>query len=79
MWAKQQSQPIKSVRVTDEATGAEFNGEDAFFVRSLVVTNSSTGNRIHVFRKLEDAERHAQLSRGTILTGDERPFALKKG
>jgi hypothetical protein len=77
LWAERQSQPIRSIRVTDEASGSEINVEDAIYVRSLVVTNPSTGNRVHVFRDREDAERHAQASRGTILTGDDRPFAVK--
>jgi hypothetical protein len=78
MWAEQQSRQIESVRVTDESTGESLNAEDVFFVRSLVITNPSTGNRIHVFRKREDAERHAETSRGTILRGDERPFTLSR-
>jgi hypothetical protein len=77
-WAEQQSREIKSVRVTDELTGEVFDVDDVFYVRSLVSTNPATGNRIHVFRRRDDAERHAETCRGTILTGDERPFARKK-
>jgi hypothetical protein len=59
--------------VTDEVSGEEIDAPDAYFVRSQVVTTPATGNRIHVFHKLEDAQRHAQTYRGTVLDAKERP------
>jgi len=76
MWLERQSTPVRSIRVTDESTGVELDVEKAFFVRSLVVTMPTTGNRIHVFRDRADAEHHAEKCRGTILNGNERPFAI---
>jgi hypothetical protein len=75
MWLEGRSSPVRTIHVTDEATGAELDAEKAIFVRSLVVTTPTTGNRIHVFLERTDAEQHAEKCRGTILNGGERPFA----
>ena len=77
MWLEGRSSQVRTVRVTDEATGVELDAEKAIFVRSLVVTTPTTGNRIHVFLDRADAEQHAEKCRGTILSGDERPFASR--
>jgi hypothetical protein len=73
---RQQRQDVKprQVLVTDEASGQLFEGASAYFVRSGVVTNAITGNRVHVFRNRQDAMRHVELSRGLILSGNARPF-----
>ncbi len=67
------------VLVIDEETGAPVVADRAFFVRSRVVTEPATGDRIHVFASQRDAERHAETYRGRLLTGDERPFAQTDG
>jgi hypothetical protein len=75
LWLERQALPPRAIWVTDEPSGAEIDAATAHFVRSLVTTTPTTGNRIHAFRDLADAERHAQTCRGTILTDAERPFA----
>lgn len=57
-----------------ERTGREIDAASAWYVRSLVVTTPTTGNRIHVFRTFQDARNHAAKSRGTLLRGQARPF-----
>jgi hypothetical protein len=74
LWLDQNPQRAYGIWVTDESSGSEVLAADAQFVRSLVVTTATTGNRIHAFREWADAERHANKCRGTILTGSERPF-----
>jgi hypothetical protein len=76
MWLERQALPARAVWVTDEGSGAEIDAATAYYVRSLVITTPTTGNRVHAFRDLADAERHADKCRGTILTGNERPFAI---
>ena len=78
LWLERQEQPARAIWVTDEISGARIDAEAAHYVRSLVVTTPTTGNRIHAFRDLADAERHAEKCRGTILTGGERPFAKRQ-
>jgi hypothetical protein len=39
-----------------------------------VVTQQTTGNRVHVFRHRIDAEKHAALFGGILLPESERPF-----
>jgi len=74
LWLKRQKQPPRAIFVVDEATGREIDASTAVFVRSSVVTGSSTPNRIHVFAAREDAERHAYRARGRVLSDSERPF-----
>jgi hypothetical protein len=74
-WLRRQSQPPRNIRVTDENSGAEVDAAAATFVRSLVVTNRITGNRIHAFANRSDAESHAQSLGGRILDAAEKPFA----
>jgi hypothetical protein len=62
------------VRVTDEAGGEELDAAEAVFVRSPIVTRSSTQNRVHVFKSQQDAARHCALAGGTLLSGSERPL-----
>lgn len=64
----------RAILVVDELTGAELDADDAYFVRSLVVTNATTGNRIHAFKSKTAAEHHARSLSGRLLEDDERPF-----
>ena len=52
----------------------EVDAASAWFVRSQVVTNPVTGNRVHAFRNPDDARRHAEAFGGVLLSGAERPF-----
>ena len=75
LWLDEQPARIQTILVTDEASGQEIPASSAFFVRNLVVTMKSTGNRVHVFRDQSAAENNARMFRGTLLSGGERPFA----
>jgi hypothetical protein len=75
LWLNQNPQQVRCVWVTDENSGTEIPAREAHFVRSLVVTTPTTGNRTHAFRDAADADRHIRECRGTLLTGDARPFA----
>src|SRR5437870_6932153 len=48
-WLERDSRSPRRILVTDETTGAEIDAASAIFVRSFVVTQRSTGNRIHAF------------------------------
>jgi hypothetical protein len=48
-WLERNS--TSDVLVTDETSGERIDARDAWFVRSTVVTNRVTGNRVHVFRE----------------------------
>ena len=62
-----------AVYVTDEATGDEIDAAMAWFVKSAVVTNPVTRNRVHAFRDRADAEAHARDFHGDVLEkGDRR-------
>jgi hypothetical protein len=78
IWLGRQRQPPQAVYVTDEASGQEVEVASAYFVRSLVVTTPTTGNRIHAFRHRADAEKHAAAFGGRVLQGPERPFAARE-
>lgn len=73
-WVQRREEAPRQVFVTDETSGRWLDAADANFVRSGVITNATTGNRVHIFQRRSDAERHASDSRGTILTGSARPF-----
>jgi hypothetical protein len=60
--------------VTDETSGALISASEAWFVRSSVITNRVTRNRVHCFQSRADAERHAAAFAGEILSGNDRPF-----
>jgi hypothetical protein len=75
-WLGHEREKPAAIFVRDESTGAELNASSAHFVRSLVTTKAATGNRVHVFRDIADAERHAELFRGTLLRDSARPFHL---
>ena len=73
-WLQRRGEKPQTVLVTDEASGRRIDAKSAYFVRSGVITNATTGNRVHVFQNRADAERHAEVSRGTILPEGLRPF-----
>ena len=75
IWMGQQAKPVLAIRVTDETSGEMIDAGEAHYVHSQVVTTPTTGNRIHAFRHLADAERHARRELGGVLSGSERPFA----
>lgn len=78
-WQKRSGAAVAAVRVTDEETGDALDAGAAWFVRSSVMTNSVTRNRIHAFRRRADAERHAEAFAGEILQGAERPLQASSG
>jgi hypothetical protein len=73
-WLLRQPVSPEAVYVTDEPSGKEIASRSARFVHSTVVTNPTTGNRVHVFQDSADAQEHARAFAGQELTGDERPF-----
>jgi hypothetical protein len=75
LWLERQPHAPQTIFVTDEASGEMTDAGAAYFVRSLVVTTATTGNRIHAFRNRADAERHAQVCHGTMLNANDMPFA----
>jgi hypothetical protein len=77
LWLEQQPEAAKKVLVIDEATGQELDAGTAYFVRSQVVTNAATGNRLHAFARQDDAQRHANAYGGTMLPPAERPFTFR--
>lgn len=77
-WLARQSREPRDIRVVDEATGQELAPGKAFFARSSIVTNAATGNRVHVFRYRDDAQRHVAANGGRLLDGSERPLQGRK-
>lgn len=73
-WLEREPARSPRVLVTDEAAGKEIPAARAYFVRSSVVTNPVTGNRVHAFARLQDARRHAALYGGVLLESVEKPF-----
>jgi hypothetical protein len=74
LWLERHRHGPQAVYVIDEASGEEMRAEGAYFVRSRVVTQPATLNRVHAFRDRADAERHADRFRGAVLADAERPF-----
>jgi hypothetical protein len=75
-WVAGGNASSEDVFVLDETTGEELPADEAFFVRSLVL-NPATRDRLHVFARRGDAERHARAYAGAILEGRERPFSRR--
>jgi hypothetical protein len=75
LWLEHQAEKPRAIRVTDEVSGQEIDAEGAYYVRSPVITNAATGNRIHVFRDRAAAEKHVSFFGGRVLREEERPFA----
>lgn len=66
-WLVANKGKVGAVTLTDEVTGKRIDASIAFFVESSIITNPSTGNRIHVFAERADAEKHAKEFGGTII------------
>jgi hypothetical protein len=66
--------PPRAILVTDEISGQMLPANDAYYVRSSVVTQPATGNRVHVFARRSDALRHAKEARGKLLGASEQPL-----
>ena len=73
-WLAKEPLVTGAVHVTDEVSARPLDAADAYFVRSNVITNPVTGNRIHSFAGRGDAESHAKQFRGRILDDGERPL-----
>lgn len=73
-WLARAGDSSAVVTVTDEVTGTEMDARTAVYVRSAIVTNRVTGNRIHVFRGGADADAHVAEYGGRVLGPDEWPF-----
>lgn len=73
-WLDRSGTRPECVYVTDEIGGEELPADEATFVRSMVYTRHSTGDRIHAFRRPEDAARHVREARGRVLSGAARPL-----
>ena len=69
----------RRILVTDELTGRMFDARDAWFVRSMVVAQPATEDRVHAFASEEEARRHLRAYRGVFLTGPLHPFNRKGG
>src|SRR5205085_4492845 len=74
IWLRRQRVAPRAILVTDEASGQAIDSAAACYVRSSVVTTPTTGNRIHVFARRADAEKHAAAFAGAVLSEVERPF-----
>jgi hypothetical protein len=70
-WLARRPSP-QAVWLTDETTGQALEARRAWLVRSRVVTQPYTGNRIHCFARREDASRHAQEAQGVLLSDTDR-------
>jgi hypothetical protein len=66
------------VLVTDETSGRTVDAARAWFVRSSVVSQPATKDRVHAFASETDAVRHAEAYRGVLLTGSERPLCVRR-
>jgi hypothetical protein len=73
-WLGRTSRQPRAILVTDEIGGETLDAAAAFFAHSRVVTQRTTGNRIHAFRTRGDAEHHAATVGGRVLDGTDRPF-----
>lgn len=73
-WLEREPRATRRVFVVDEQGGGEIDADDAWFVRSGVIAVEATADRTHAFASFEAAQRHAEEFRGTLLTGDDRPF-----
>ena len=73
-WLERSPASPEYVFVTDEIGGDELPAAEAIFVRSTIFTRPSTRDRVHVFRRIEDAERHAREFRGRVLSAAARPL-----
>lgn len=70
-WLAANKGKVSAVTVTDEVTGKRIDASIAYFVESSIITNPSTGNKIHVFADKADAEKHANEFGGILI---QNPF-----
>jgi hypothetical protein len=77
IWLSHETAKPQAIIVTDETSRQCLSANDAHYVRSSVVTTPTTGNRIHAFRNLADAEKHAAACGGSLLADSENPFRLE--
>ena len=77
-WLARTGDAFETVGVTDEVSGVEIDARAAVFVRSPVVTNRVTGNRVHTFRVADDAIAHTRQYGGRVLDPGERPFKRRQ-
>ena len=75
LWLGRQANPPRAVTVTDEGTGDRIDATRAFYVRRFDEPPATSGNRLHAFRTRAAAEEYADAVGGTVLAGDEAPFA----
>lgn len=66
-WLRRSGQMPYEIVLRDEITGKPVRFPDAYFVRSGVVTNGVTGNRLHVFQDPDQARRHAAAYHGVFV------------
>lgn len=77
LWMDRAGATPRKIILVDESSGEPMDSSVAYYVDgSSVLSNAPTGDRRHVFRKLEDAQSHAAIYRGRVLSGNERPFEL---
>jgi hypothetical protein len=74
LWLARREDGADAVYVTDEASGEEIDARAAHFVRSTVVTNPVTRNRLRAFRDRPAAEDHVRAHGGWVLAAGENPF-----
>lgn len=75
-WIRRSGSPPRRATCTDEVTGKPLDCGVAVFVKSGVITQPTTGNRIHVFARRSEALAHLQQVGGALLQGTERPLQL---
>jgi hypothetical protein len=73
-WIARSGAEVAAVRVTDAVTGAEVDGTEAWFVRTVRNVSDGAPDAIRVFARKDDALRHASAHGGHVLVGAERPF-----
>lgn len=76
-WRRRSADRTLKATCADEVTGAPLDCGLAVFARSGMVTQATTGNRIHTFARRADALGHVKLAGGSILEGAERPLQLR--
>jgi hypothetical protein len=77
LWMEKSRSRPGQVTVTDEVNGFELDPSLAFFVLSSIITQPTTGNRIHVFGRRSDAEQHIESAGGRLLRKSELPSILR--
>lgn len=76
-WQRSSPDRILSATCTDEVTGAPLDCGLAVFARSGMITQATTGNRVHTFARRSDGLAHVKVAGGSLLEGPERPLQLR--